>query len=125
MEPKRITAVDKEQGLDIKSSPREVPETPPLTANGLRNLIQAAISHGYLEESEHAEYDHPERNLSIDDILCGLKRKDWVLAAEPDYDYEHHSWEYLVRTRDIEGNELDIKLAAYPDYMKVRIISRW
>ena len=96
-----------------------------LSPNALRNLIQAALSRGFFDESEHAEFDHPERNLSTDDILYGLKQSDWVYAKEPDFDTVHNTWEYLIRTKDVEGNELEIKLAAYPDYNRIRIITRW
>jgi hypothetical protein len=125
MEPKRKTQVDIDQQLDIMSTSGVAPKAPPLSANALRNLIEAAIARGYLEESEHAEHDHPERNLSIDDVVYGLKRRDWALAAESNYDREHHNWEYLIRTKDIEGNELEIKIAAYPDYKRIRIITKW
>jgi hypothetical protein len=107
------------------SSSKEAPKTPPLGVNALRNLIQASIARGYLEESEHAEVDHPERNLSIDDILYGLEQPHWTFVKAPDYDCDHGTWEYLIKTTDIEGNDLEIKLAAYPEYKKVRIITRW
>jgi hypothetical protein len=80
---------------------------------------------GYVRETPHAENDHPERNLSIDDVLHGLERTDWVLARDPDYDTVHENWEYLIRTVDIDGHELNIKLAAYPAEKRIGIITRW
>jgi hypothetical protein len=107
------------------STPREKRPTSPLTETALRNLIQTATAKGYVRETIHAEDHHPERNLSIDDVLHGLERKDWVLAGPPNYDAEHESWEYLIRTVDVEGDELHIKLAAYPADKRIEIITRW
>lgn len=107
------------------STPREKRPTSPLTETALRVLIQTATAKGYVRETPHAENDHPERNLSIDDVLYGLERKDWVLAKPPDYDAEHENCEYLIKTVDVEGNELHIKLAAYPADKRIEIITRW
>jgi hypothetical protein len=96
-----------------------------LNENALRNLIEAAVSRGYYREAVHAEAGHPERGISIDDVLHGLERDDWVFEKSPNYDSEHHSWEYLVKTVDIEGNELHIKIAAFPDDKRFEIITRW
>ena len=111
--------------LDIMSTLREKRPTSPLTETALRHLIQTAIAKGYVRETPHAENFHPERNLSIDDVLHGLERKDWVLAKPPNYDEEHGSWEYLIKTVDVEGQELHIKLAAYPGDKRIEIITRW
>jgi hypothetical protein len=107
------------------STPKEKRPTSPLTETALRNLIQTATTKGYVRETPHAENDHPERNLSIDDVIYGLERKDWVLAQAPNYDTEHENWEYLIKTVDVEGCELHIKLAAYPGDKRVAIITRW
>jgi hypothetical protein len=99
--------------------------TSPLSEGGLRSLVQLALERGYYRETCHAEHDHPERNISADDVIHGLERRDWKLAEAPDYDEEFESWEYLVQTVDIEGDELHLKIAAYPDERRIAIISRW
>jgi len=91
----------------------------------MRSLIRTAIAKGYYKESFHGEHDHPERNLSIDDVLHGLQQSNWELACPPDYDEDHRNWEYLIRTVDIDGDELHIKLAAYPAHKRFEIITRW
>ena len=47
----------------------------------------------------------------MEDVLYGLERSDWVLAALPNYDDEHKNWEYKIKTVDIEGVELGLKIA--------------
>lgn len=97
----------------------------PLSEDALRDLIALALEKGYYRESLHAEKDHPERNISADDVIFGLERSDWRLARKPDYDQEHKSWEYLIATKDIEGDELHIKIAAFPNVRRFEVISRW
>jgi hypothetical protein len=97
----------------------------PLSEHALRILIRVAMEKGYFRERLHAENDHPERNISADDVIHGLEREDWTLAMTPDYDEQHRSYEYLIRTVDIEGDKLEIKLAAYPDEKRIEVITRW
>jgi hypothetical protein len=97
----------------------------PLSEHALRQLIRVAIDKGYYREHWHAENDHPDRNISPDDVIHGLEREDWVLTKTPDYDPAHESYEYLIRTVDVEGDELHIKLAAFPDEKRFEVITRW
>ena len=97
----------------------------PLSIGALRQHIRLALDKGYFQEKNHAENDHPERNLSIDDVIHGLERKDWILEREPNYDEEHRGWEYLIKTVDIDGDELHIKLCAHPADKRIDIITRW
>ena len=97
----------------------------PLREGSLRQLIRAALKRGYYRESLHAESGHADRNISIDDVIHGLERTDWTLAKTPDYDEEHRNWEYLIRTVDIEGEELHVKIAAFPDDKRIEVITRW
>jgi len=97
----------------------------PLGEHALRQLICVAMEKGYFRERLHAENEHPERNISVDDVIHGLEREDWTLAKSPDYDDEHRSWEYLISTVDIEGDKLSIKIAAYPTEKRFEVITRW
>lgn len=107
------------------STQKEKRPPSPLTEAALRHLIRVVTTKGYVRETPHAENDHPERNLSMEDVLHGLERTDWVLASKPNYDADHDNWEYLLKTVDVEGEELHIKLAAYPAEKRVEIITRW
>ena|SRR5258708_38578464 len=97
----------------------------PLGEHVLRLLIRVATERGYYTESLHKTNDHPERNISPDDVIHGLERDDWKLCKPPDWDVEHQNWEYLIGTVDIEGDELTVKVGAYPDEKRIRIITAW
>jgi hypothetical protein len=97
----------------------------PLGETALRQLIGRALAKGYYRESFHAEHEHPERGISADDVFHGLERKDWALVDSPNYDDEHNNWEYLIRTQDLDGNELYIKIAVYPQENRFEVITRW
>ena len=55
----------------------------------------------------------------------GLEREDWVLVGNPSYDEQHRTWEYLIRTVDVEGQELHLKIAAVVADKRIEIITRW
>jgi hypothetical protein len=101
------------------------PSGKPLSEKALRTFIRRALDRGYYRESLHAEDEHPERNISTDDVLHGLERDDWKFVRSPDYDAKHKSWEYLIGTQDLDGDELHIKLAAYPNESRIEVITRW
>ncbi len=96
-----------------------------MAQSALKQYVKNALTRGFYRESFHAEKGHPERELSIDDVLYGLDRKDWILARPPNYDDKHQTWEYLIRTVDIEGRELHIKIAVIPTHKRIEIITRW
>lgn len=98
---------------------------PALTEKALRELIARALRKGYFRESFHAEHEHPEREISLDDVIHGLESKDWTLVRTPDFDEKHGTWEYLVKTKNLEGDELHIKIAAFPAENRVEVITRW
>lgn len=77
----------------------------------LRQLVAKAVEKGWIREAFHSEHERAHRNISMEDVLYGLERSDWVLAALPNYDDEHKNWEYKIKTVDIEGVELGLKIA--------------
>jgi len=107
------------------SSRRHEERPSPLNKNGLRNLIRVALTKGYYRESWHAVHAHAERNISSDDVIHGLEHPDWAFAQPPNYDDGHGNWEYLIKTVDIEGEELHIKIAAFPSEKRFEVITRW
>jgi hypothetical protein len=48
----------------------------PLSIESLRKLIATAVTEGYCRESFHAAEEHPERNISFEDVLAGLGGDD-------------------------------------------------
>ncbi len=97
----------------------------PLGEKALRAFIRRALERGYFRESFHAEHEHPERNISTDDVIYGVEREGWTLAEKPNYDAAHKSWEYLIKTEDLDGNELHIKIAVFPQEGRLEVITRW
>jgi len=98
---------------------------PAMSEGTLRNFLKRAIKRGYYKESFHAEAEHPERGLSVDDVLHGLERDDWKFAKPPDYDAKYGCWEYLIRTVDIGGDELHVKIAVHAQVGRFEVITRW
>lgn len=92
-----------------------------LKEHALRQLILVAIEKGYYTEYLH----HPERNISVDDVIQGLERSDWTLAGHPEWDESFRRYKYQISTADIEGDELTIILAAYPHEKRIAIITAW
>lgn len=117
--------LDNGRGLDIMSIHGNGPQTPALSVGALRTLVRSAIEKGYYRESFHAEYEHPERNISADDVLHGLDREDWSLAKPPEWSEDYGQWKYLIKTLDVEGEELHVLIAAMPDYNRFEVITRW
>ena len=109
--------------MSSRASPEQ--RSSALSERTLRQLLRVALDRGYCRESWHAESGHPDRSISIEDVIYGLERRDWTLARPPNYDDEHRNWEYLIRTVDVEGDELHIKIAAFPSEKRIEIITRW
>jgi hypothetical protein len=87
--------------------------------------VRSAIDHGFYRERFHAEYEHPERNISTDDVLHGLDRDDWSFEKPPVWNAEKGQWKYLIKTVDIEGEELHVLIATIPQYKRFEVITRW
>ena len=95
-----------------------------LSAPELRRVIEQARIEGRVRESFHASDEHPERNLSLDDVLAGLERADWILEST-EYDEKHKNWKYRIKTKDVEGDDLTILLTASQETLSVKVITRW
>ena len=107
------------------SSPEHAPRPPHLNEQQLREFVRRACERGFYKEGFHSEYERACRNISPDDIVYGLEREDWVLCGDPDYDDEFESWEYLIQTWDIEGEELHLKIAVSLEYQRFEVITKW
>ena len=83
------------------------------------------MAKGLYRESFHARYEHPERKLTTDDVVHGLERKDWSVVRQPNWDDAHKNWEYLIKTKDVEGDELRLKIAVFPEEGRFTVITRW
>jgi hypothetical protein len=115
------THIDEIEGIDIMSSRSQQERPQALNEHALRQLILVVIEKGYYTEYLH----HPERNISVDDVIHGLERSDWTLVGHPDWDESYRSYKYRICTADIEGEELTIVLAAYPNEKRIAILTAW
>jgi hypothetical protein len=96
-----------------------------LSEGALRQLISKAVDKGWVREAFHSEHERAHRNISDEDVLYGLECSDWTLSAPPDYDAGHKNWEYLVKTRDVDGAELHLKIAPNPSDGTVQVITKY
>jgi len=80
-----------------------------------------ALEKGYYTESLH----HPERNISIDDVIHGVEWDGWTLMGSPQWFEDRGCYRYRIRTVDIEGDELTIIIAAFPGEKRVGFITAW
>jgi hypothetical protein len=102
-----------------------VPRPPSMGERQLRDFIRFARKRGYYGETFHSEVERAHRNISPDDIAHGLDRDDWLLCREPNFDQEHNTWEYLIRTVDIEGDELHLKITVDEKSKRFEVITKW
>lgn len=101
------------------------PRQPCLNEQQLREFVRYARNRGYYAETFHSEIERAYRNISPDDIAHGLDRDDWTLCKKPDFDEEYGTWEYLIKTVDIEGDELHLKITLDHRTKRFEVISKW
>jgi len=101
------------------------PRSKPLSEGALRKLVAKAIEKGWVREVPHSEHDRAYRKISNEDVLYGLERSDWVIATDPDYDPTHRNWEYKIKTVDVEGEELVLKIAPNPVDGTIKVITKY
>ena len=97
----------------------------PLSEGALRQLIARAVQKEWIREAFHSEHERAYRNVSLEDVLYGLERSDWCLAAPPNFDTDHKNWEYEIKTVDLEGVELHLKIASGPVDGTVIVITKF
>jgi len=97
----------------------------PLSRTELKKILDSAIKSGAYIETFHARFDHVERQIDLNDVLYGLQRPDWKLGSPPRFDKEFWSWEYTVRTMDLEGSPLTIVISVDSRNKSFEVITRW
>jgi hypothetical protein len=103
-------------------SPKAGPK--PLSEPGLRQFIIRAVTKGLYGETPHACDDHPERGICEDDVLSGLRRKDWKLLGSH-LDGTRGIWRYKIQTVDLDGDELILIVAVFPADSRIKVVTRW
>jgi hypothetical protein len=107
--------------LDVRSS--SAPREPVLDVDALRITI-ARLRHfpDSVRESWHSRNDRSYRQITYDDICYGLDYS-WTLVSW-DWDEGHRNWEYKIATRDIEGDELILKIAVSMEMERIDVITK-
>ena len=92
--------------------------------DSLRLLVMRVVNGGgTVRETWHSKYDRAYRNITMHDIVCGL-RYSWVCTSQS-WDDEHCSWEYELKTVDVEGDDLTLRITANQELERVEIITKY
>jgi hypothetical protein len=97
----------------------------PLKQKAVRRVVAEALSnHGYYIESFsfHARFDHPERHLSIDDVLFGL-RKQWRGFKVSKFNDDEWQWQYLIKTHDVDRKPIIVMIGLDPKNARFTVIT--
>jgi hypothetical protein len=99
---------------------------PYLTEVQLRALVRQAFDDapGQANETYHARYDHPERGLSLADVIYGLER-DWQYERQPEFNEDQWQWKYRIATESVDGDELTIIIAVDSANRTFEVVTRW
>jgi hypothetical protein len=88
--------------------------------------MKVAVTDGSVIPPFHTWTDHPERNISMDDIIAGLTCEEWTLAkTEYDAGPKYKNWKYYIKTKDAEGDELLLLISANPERLSIKVITTW
>lgn len=96
----------------------------PLSTAELRQFVRNALREGRYRESFHSKAGRTERGITTDDIVHGLAG-EWELAAVPEFSAQHGEWKYHVRTRDLDGEELNLVIAVSTARFSLKVVTKW
>lgn len=91
----------------------------------LRQFIAKALDKNWIREGFHSEVDNAYRNISDEDLRYGLERSDWCVEGDPEPAEEKGRFKYIIRTVDIEGDELHIVVLPNTDTGTLKIITKY
>jgi hypothetical protein len=97
----------------------------PLNAKGVRRVLDAALSnHGsYIESfSFHTRFDNPQRHISIDDVLGGL-RKEWRGCKVDKFNDDEWQWQYRIKTEDADERRILVCIGLDPKNLSFTIVT--
>ena len=86
----------------------------PLSEIALRQFVKKAVAKDWIKEGWHSEVERADRNVSHDDILCGLGRSDWSVSSTrecPKYKDSPHTYEIITKDAD----EIELELVVAPN----------
>ncbi len=107
----------------LSSNPKHTPNA--LSEAALRQFIRKALEKGWVREAFHSEFERAYRNISDDDVRHALSSKDWTLERQPAWSEEHKNFVYVVRSADVEGEELHLVVTPNVDTGTLKIITKY
>lgn len=97
----------------------------PLSLAALRLFIDKALDRGWMREGFHSEVENAYRNISDEDVRYGLERKDWYVEGDPKPAKQKGLFKYVIRTVDVEGDELHLVVLHYTETGTLKIITKY
>jgi hypothetical protein len=100
---------------------------PPYLSEGdLKAIVKDALEEapGHHNETYHARFDHPERGITLDDVIYGLER-EWKYERTPIFNEDEWQWKYRIVTETVEGDELTIIIAVDTANRRFEVLTRW
>jgi hypothetical protein len=99
---------------------------PYLTEAQLKALVKDALEGtlGGASETYHARFDHPERGLSLDDVIHGLEQ-DWHYERNPEFNEDQWQWKYRIAAETVDGDPLTIIIAVDSANRTFEVVTRW
>lgn len=104
----------------------DVGKAKPLPEIALRQFIKKAHAKDWIREGWHSDIERVDRNVSFDDILCGLGRPDWTLTGTrscPKFKDSPHTYEIL--TKDADDQELELVVAPNLKTGTVKVVTKY
>jgi hypothetical protein len=113
-----------QERLDIMSTKGYRP--PYLSEGDLKALVRRALDEapGQPNETYHARFDHPERGITLDDVIHGLER-DWKYERTPEFNEDEWQWKYRIVTETVDGDDLTIIIAVDTANRIFEVLTRW
>ncbi len=117
--------------MTLSSGPKKVigiadSQPKPLSEIALRQFVRKALAKDWIKEGFHSEAERADRNVSLDDILCGLERSDWTITSSrycPKFKDSPYTYEIL--TRDIDGIELELVIAPNLKTGTLKVVTKY
>lgn len=99
----------------------------PLPQGELRKLVEdalAADTYVGCFETIHARFDHPEREIDINDVLHGLESR-WHGVGNPKFDTDYWQFKYPIQTYDVEQEPITVLIAVDALNRSFEVVTRW
>ena len=92
----------------------------PLKAEGVLQIVAAALARGRVYPSNHFRQRMRERNFDINDSIQVLENAG---EARPKWNTKSATWNYDLYGKDIEGEKLTIRIAITEDVSGIVLVT--